>query len=659
MMEGHKGGISQVEFGPQSDTIITSSDDGKVFIWNWKTGTITSSCMRHPSAVRTFDFNYDRPDIVVCGRNDGFVTVWDTKESIRMDEIAPEPIWSQNDFHSGVNDKNKNHCGSIMCVKLSVDKQLLATCSSDYTCKLWKVSSYQKDLLEVKAELKQCDHANEILEGYIDVTDVKFDSQLQFDRIQTLRLGEVPISSGYHTALRFTFQHEAPVLTCAFTINSDIIVTGSLDATCRIWSSRRGEPLFQINMPAPITTIKVDFNDNLYFGCINRLLTFKLRPTFKEQDLPFYWQNAEIKKLVEQNGSQKGGHQVPMVAKKIQNQTIALSELKRLIAHGALLPDSLDDIVSQYPGINKNQLIQNMKKFQVGTHQVLRLIANTPFSPTDILHALSNKVSPQKIYSLIKQGASIATFMVKSGYKMLRTDEDPMITLDLRSLVHPSNVVNRNRITKDFDYINWWKRFFPLESEEEENDEFDEDGEDGVVGNFSNGRQYTKPKGKLIHFIPSEQMKIIKDYQLKREIKPIFLLSLAKTGDQFPNFNADDEYEEILMRSRKPVPTKSKRFNESLKTKMVRTKYKPGLKSLQDGIEFNNEMPSKRKSVYESSQMFQTEKYFQTRGLNISFENHGEADPQKKRADDLQIRDFTETLLSTPIVLRQNKVNLM
>ena len=215
--------MTQVEFGTDSETIISSSDDGRITVWEWRSGIVLNSCMRHPAAVRTFDFNYDRSHMVVCGRNDGHVTVWNTNASVRMDEIEPDPTWSHsNDMTDTIIlDKEKNHCGAILCVKLSLDKQLLATCSTDQTCKLWRVSSYQKDFIQIKSQFKECDTASQLLDGYIDVLNKEFDSQLQFQEKQVLKLGEVPISSGYHADLRFTFQHEAPVLTCAFTVNSE------------------------------------------------------------------------------------------------------------------------------------------------------------------------------------------------------------------------------------------------------------------------------------------------------------------------------------------------------------------------------------------------------------------------------------------------------
>ena len=49
--------------------------------------------MRHPAAVRSFDFNYDNPDLVVCGRLDGHVSVWNTANSLQIDNIIPDSEW--------------------------------------------------------------------------------------------------------------------------------------------------------------------------------------------------------------------------------------------------------------------------------------------------------------------------------------------------------------------------------------------------------------------------------------------------------------------------------------------------------------------------------------------------------------------------------------
>jgi hypothetical protein len=408
-------------------------------------------------------------------------------------------------------------------------------------------------------------------------------------------------------------------------------------------------------MPAAITAIKVDFNDNLHFGCLNRLLTFKLKPLFKEQDLPNYWQNSEIRKIINQMGKSNADsqQQSPKEARQISTPGIALSELKKLIAHGVLLPDSIHDIAAQYKEVDVKQLLQNLKKFHVTTQQVLKLIANSRFAPKDILLALATKTSPQIIYSLINQGASITAYMTKMGFKMLRLDEDPLVNIDMRSLLHPSSVVQHKGLATDFNYAKWWLKYFPLESESEE--EYDEELEDEDFFDFPTGRQYVQPKGKVVHFIPSEQIKLLKDLQSKRDVKPIFLRSLASgqvEGEKYPNFTGEEEYDEILSRSRRPHPAKTDRFNETLKGQLIRTTQKIPVRSKGNRVAASLQ----RNSLHASSQVFKPEKYIQTRGLNISFEPPPPVIEKKAERETIDIKEFTETLLSTPIVVGQTKV---
>ena len=88
--------------------------------------------------------------------------------------------------------------------------------------------------------------------------------------------GEVDFKKGFYADLLFTFRHEGICLVAKFTANSDILITGSSDATCRLWSSRRGDLLFQINAPAAvidIVTVPVaPGQTDLFAVCENRLL---------------------------------------------------------------------------------------------------------------------------------------------------------------------------------------------------------------------------------------------------------------------------------------------------------------------------------------------------------------------------------------------------
>jgi WD40 repeat protein len=146
----HKGTVFQVEFSADSDYIYSSSDDGRVLIWKWKTSTIVNDVMQHSFPIRCFDYNFRNPDLVVCGRNDGGISVWNTEENITIDEILPEPKL----FINNVDEKEKHHTSAITCLKLSLDQKLLATASLDDTCKIWKITSYNRDYDQVKKNLK-------------------------------------------------------------------------------------------------------------------------------------------------------------------------------------------------------------------------------------------------------------------------------------------------------------------------------------------------------------------------------------------------------------------------------------------------------------------------------------------------------------------------
>ncbi|OUM66644.1 hypothetical protein PIROE2DRAFT_6060, partial [Piromyces sp. E2] len=159
---------------------------------------------------------------------------------------------------------------------------LLATGSADFTSKLWNITSYGKNTETVKQErLKE----NIDFNGMIDIT-------LPYDKEKLgIRIGEVPFTTGFHADVMFTYRHEAPVTILEFNSTSDILYTGSIDSTCRLWSTRKGELIFQINLPAQPQSLMVMpglSNDILYLTCQNRLLVFDVKAPTQEKDLPVY-----------------------------------------------------------------------------------------------------------------------------------------------------------------------------------------------------------------------------------------------------------------------------------------------------------------------------------------------------------------------------------
>ncbi|KAJ3331974.1 hypothetical protein HDU76_001648 [Blyttiomyces sp. JEL0837] len=224
VMEGHKGAIFQVEFTSDGDRLLSCSDDGRVLLWEWRTGTILSSVIRYPSAVKSFIFLPSRPEKILCGRNDGHVTAWDTTVKGIVDDILPDPDWvSERDELSlvGWMHMEKHHSGCIMAIAVSPNERLLISAATDHTAKLWSITSYMKDIEAVQLELRNA-HAEAMkLDTYIDVKDEKYEVQIAEKDFAGLRIGEVPIPMGYHADLIFTYRHEATVLCAKFNKDSE------------------------------------------------------------------------------------------------------------------------------------------------------------------------------------------------------------------------------------------------------------------------------------------------------------------------------------------------------------------------------------------------------------------------------------------------------
>ena len=495
--------------------------------------------MRHSFAVKCLDFNYNSPNLVVCGRSDGHMTVWDTNHSLRIDNISPDPDWmhSLEENLIGWVDPSKNHTGAILSVRFSPNGRFLASGSTDCTCKVWIVSSYKKELGLVQRELDQTVKYIEKLNGYIDVTDPTYDEQLKYQEYSALKVGEVPISSGYHADLRHTLRHDAPVLSVRFTTSSEMVVTGSTDSTCRLWSSRRGDLLFQINTPAPVTSIQSDLRDYIYLSSGSRLLVFSIRALFKPHELPNYWKPEEVKATIQEHKvhfkqsideiSPEAKHILTEINAKPKQPNlndphemhirgITLNELRRFLGQGLILPSFLDTLLKEYKEIDSQQLYKNMKKYDLSPRQILKIFLNSPFHPKDILEALVSKKNAPVLYSLISNGNPITALMVKLGYQLVTNRDALMLKLDFRDFSPPTKLNGKEgdkHAKERFDYAKWWAGWYNQNAKLQSDDESDEDWD---FDEFSSGdeedspNEAARPKGKILHFIPSQQIKIIK-----------------------------------------------------------------------------------------------------------------------------------------------------
>ncbi|KAI9364468.1 hypothetical protein DFJ73DRAFT_419615 [Zopfochytrium polystomum] len=596
-------------------------------------GHLLSTFMRHSSAVRSFSICPDRPDRIICGATDGNITVWDLTVKAIVDRVIPDPEWvAERDEFSLVGwfGLDKHHSGSIMAVAVSDNGRLLVSAATDHTAKLWSIVSYMKDVDSVQNELRDANFRARGLDALIDVQDEKFDIQIQRRDFVGLRVGEVPIPMGYHADLVFTYRHEATVLAAVFNRASDIVITGSMDATCRLWSCRRGDLLFQINVPAPVSRLFVSTNsEDLYVVCQNRILVFGVQASSKEEDLPEYWQAYTPAGIPVQKREEDPA---PIPEEMVGQKRIDVDELKQMISHGLVLPSFLDTLLEQYTSVDAALLAHNMKKFDLHPRQVLRLIVNSKFHPKDILSLLASRHNTEVVYSTILGGGQITSLMLNSGFRMISEDDKDErrgIFLNYRDF-HPHGRLGAAPISRETRWNMYERRdgengghyYYPedhgLQEDYDWFDGFDDDEDQ------ERARERAAQRGKILHFIPSEQIKLLKDLQGKRDVKPVFMRQIMLEGSSrlLPNFRPGTE----LVDNRpnvayRAVSKPGVRFNES-SSRTLPLGFKSRPAPPKAPLQLLSQPNRGLKGSFSSSRtLFKPERYLRTRGLNVRFDD--------------------------------------
>ncbi|KAK1290110.1 hypothetical protein QJS10_CPB18g01871 [Acorus calamus] len=136
--KGHISGLTGGEWNPKNkDTILTSSEDGSLRIWDvsdFKSQKqVIKPKLARPGRVAVTSCTWDHEGKRIAGGvGDGSIQIWNIK-----------PGWgSRPDIHV-----QKAHTDDITCVKFSTDGQILLSRSTDCTLKVW-------DLRQMKVPLK-------------------------------------------------------------------------------------------------------------------------------------------------------------------------------------------------------------------------------------------------------------------------------------------------------------------------------------------------------------------------------------------------------------------------------------------------------------------------------------------------------------------------
>jgi WD40 repeat protein/DNA-binding SARP family transcriptional activator len=260
-LTGHEWQVHQVAFSPDGSRVVTASLDGTACVWDATSGDRLLTLSGHSSWVNSAAFSPDGTRIATAGQ-DATVAVWDAESGRRLLRLA-------------------GHAAEVFNVAFTADGQRLLTGASDGTTRLWDVgpsggrdwltvatpngrftgvtfapdgTTFAVPLDDAGVSIRDVEAGSELrrLDGH-DATIVRMAFSPDGSRLAAVAgsgatdkpaNGTVPVWDVATGELLLVLTgHRDEVGEVAFSPDGSRLVTGSRDATARVWDATSGEQL--------------------------------------------------------------------------------------------------------------------------------------------------------------------------------------------------------------------------------------------------------------------------------------------------------------------------------------------------------------------------------------------------------------------------------
>ncbi|MDJ0702987.1 MAG: WD40 repeat domain-containing protein [Leptolyngbyaceae cyanobacterium MO_188.B28] len=245
----HSDSVWSVALSPDGQTLVSSSADKTIKIWQVETGQVLQTLSGHDDTVRAIALSADGRTLA-SGSGDNTIKLWniETGQLIRTLAEHPGPVWSVaispdgQTLISGGEDGTLKiwdlqtgdllrtipaHLGRVFSVAIAPDGETIATGGIDTTLKLWRLQT--GELLSTIAAHSSAVRTVGFSPDGQHLASGSWDT--------TIKLWNWRNRALIHTLVG----HTQRVVTVAFSPNGQTLVSGSLDQTLKLWDVATGE----------------------------------------------------------------------------------------------------------------------------------------------------------------------------------------------------------------------------------------------------------------------------------------------------------------------------------------------------------------------------------------------------------------------------------
>lgn len=223
-LQGHTGKVYSLDWTPERNRIVSASQDGRLIVWNALTSQKTHAIKLHCAWVMTCAFSPNGQS-VACGGLDSVCSIFNLNSQADRDGNIPT---------SRVLTGHKGYVSS--CQYVPDQETRLVTSSGDQTCVLWDVTTGQR--ISVFGGEFPSGHTADVLSVSINNSSSNMFVSGSCDA--TARLWDIRIAS---RAVQTYHGHEGDVNTVKFFPDGQRFGTGSDDGSCRLFDTRTGHQL--------------------------------------------------------------------------------------------------------------------------------------------------------------------------------------------------------------------------------------------------------------------------------------------------------------------------------------------------------------------------------------------------------------------------------